>query len=106
MGRRVNRGDVWLAQVGRKVRPVLVLTRSDVIDVRVMVTVAEVTTSRRGLATEVELDRDAVGLDRPSVVNTDGVHTVAQTRLTSYVGAVDDATMADVCWAVAWALGC
>jgi len=39
-----------LAQVGRKKRPVLILTRSEVIDVRELVTVAEVTTSVRGLA--------------------------------------------------------
>jgi len=29
----VRRGEVWLAEIGRKRRPVLVLTRSEVIDV-------------------------------------------------------------------------
>ena len=52
----MNRGEVWLAEVGRKRRPVLVLTRSEVLDVRSLVTVAEVSTSARGLAAEVELD--------------------------------------------------
>jgi len=50
------RGEVWLAEVGRKKRPVVVLTRSEVLDVRALVTVAEVTTSIRGLASEVTLD--------------------------------------------------
>ena len=36
----MRRGELWLAQVGRKKRPVLILTRSEVIDVRRLVTVA------------------------------------------------------------------
>jgi len=47
---------------------VLVLTRSEVLDVRALVTVAEVTSTARGLAAEVPLDHHVVGLDRPSVV--------------------------------------
>jgi mRNA interferase MazF len=102
----VRRGDVWLAEVGGKRRPVLVLTRTAVLDVRLLVTVAEVTTSARGLSAEVALDHVAVGLDRESVVNCDGVHTIAQSRLTSHLGEVDDDTMARVCLALGYALGC
>ena len=43
----MNRGEVWLAQVGRKRRPVLVLTRTEVLDVRSLVTIAEISTSAR-----------------------------------------------------------
>ncbi|MFV1991449.1 MAG: type II toxin-antitoxin system PemK/MazF family toxin [Acidimicrobiales bacterium] len=100
------RGDVWLAQVGRKSRPVLVLTRSEVIEARQLVTVAEITTTIRGLAAEVTFDHVAAGLDRDSVINCDGLHTITQASLTSQVGNLDDDTMADVCWAVAYALGC
>jgi mRNA interferase MazF len=102
----VTRGEIWLAQVGRKTRPVLVLTRSEVLDVRALVTVAEVTTSGRGLAAEVGVDHDDLGLDRPSVINCDGLHTVAQASLTSYVGEVSGDTMGKVCSAVTYALGC
>jgi len=102
----MQRGQIWLAEVGRKPRPVLVLTRSEVIDVRELVTVAEVTTSVRGLAVEVALDHDDVGLDRPSVVNCDGIHTITQSMLTSAIGAVDDDTMRRVCDALNLALGC
>ena len=105
MGGRVNRGDVWLAQVGRKRRPVLVLTRSEVLDVRLLVTVAEISTSARGLAVEVRLDRDSVGLDRDSVINCDGLHTVHQSTLTKRLGSVDETTLARVCIAVSYALG-
>lgn len=102
----MRRGELWLAHVGRKRRPVLVLTRSAVIDVRHLVTVAEVTTSIRGLATEVEVDHAAVGLERPSVINCDGIHTIVQASLTGPIGEVDDATMRRVCSAVSYALGC
>lgn len=84
----------------------LVLTRSEVIDVRELVTVAEVTTSGRGLAAEVDVDHDEVGLGRPSVINCDSIHTVAQSALTGPIGAVGDETMRRVCSAVSYALGC
>jgi mRNA interferase MazF len=102
----MNRGEIWLAQVGRKRRPVLVLTRSEVLDVRALVTVAEITTSMRGLAAEVPLDHDQLGLDRESAVNCDGLHTVPQTMLTEFVAVVGQATLNRVCAAVSYALGC
>jgi mRNA interferase MazF len=102
----VRRGEVWLAEVGRKKRPVLVMTRSEVIDVRALVTVAEVTTSVRGLGSEVDLDHVQAGLDRPSVVNCDGIHTVTQKALTTRVGQVSDDIMRKVCSALSYALGC
>ena len=102
----MNRGEVWLAQVGQKRRPVIVLTRTEVLDVRALVTVAEVSTSARGLAAEVEIDHVAAGLDRESVINCDGLHTIAQSMLTTRIGDVDDTTLRRVCAAVAYALGC
>lgn len=101
----MTRGDIWLAHVGRKRRPVLVLTRPEVIDVRQLITVAEITTTARGLAVEIPLD-EAAGLERASVVNCDGIHTVARSILLSRVGGVDADTMARVCRAVGYALGC
>jgi mRNA interferase MazF len=102
----MTRGEVWLAQVGRKKRPVLVLTRPEVLDVRALVTVAEVTTSIRGHAAEVALDYIEVGLDRRSVINCDGLHTVGQESLTTHVGEVTGETMRKVCAAISYALGC
>jgi mRNA interferase MazF len=102
----VKRGEIWLAQVERKRRPVLVLTRAEVLDVRALVTVAEITTSGRGLAAEVPIDHAQLGLDRESAVNCDGLHTVAQTMLTEFVGIANQATMRRVCVAVSYALGC
>ncbi len=102
----MNRGEVWLAAVGTKRRPVLVLTRPEVLDVRALVTVAEISTSARGLAAEVDIDHNSTGLDRESVVNCDGLHTIDQTTLTTYIGDVDNKTMDRVCSALSYALGC
>jgi len=102
----VTRGEVWLAQVGRKRRPVVILTRSEVIDVRQLVTVAEITTTIRGLAVEVEFDYQSAGINRPSAINCDGIHTIAQASLTKRLGAVDEIVMGKVCWALNYALGC
>jgi mRNA-degrading endonuclease toxin of MazEF toxin-antitoxin module len=102
----MNRGEIWLAEAGRKRRPVVVLTRPDVIDVRALVTIAEVTTSIRHIAAEVEFDHVAAGLDQPSVVNCDGIHTITRASLTTYAGSLDDDAMNRVCAAVTYALGC
>lgn len=106
MGRFVNRGELWLARVGQKRRPVLVLTRSEVLDVRHLVTVAEVTTTIRGLASEVEIDSVEVGLNQPSVINCDGLHTVTRSSLTGPVGQVGEEVLSKVCAATTYALGC
>jgi mRNA-degrading endonuclease toxin of MazEF toxin-antitoxin module len=102
----MRRGELWLAEVGRKRRPVLLLTRSEVLDARSLVTVAEITTSARGLAAEVEIDHVELGLDRPSVVNCDGLHTIPQAWLSGPVGRVEDDVMRKVCSALGYALGC
>ena len=102
----MTRGEIWLAEVGRKPRPVLVLTRPEVIDVRQLITVAEITTSARGLAAEVTFDHEAAGIRRASVVNCDGLHTIPQSSLSARVGTVNEDTMNDVCRAISHALGC
>ena len=102
----MNRGEVWWAQIGRKRRQVLVLTRPEVIDVRELVTVAEITTTVRGLAAEVPLPESASVGAGGSVVNCDGLHTVRRSSLSDPGGELDDRTMRAVCRAVTYALGC
>lgn len=102
----MNRGDIWLAQVGRKRRPVLVLTRNEVLEVRSLVTVAEITSNRRGLAAEVTVDHENAGLDQESAVNCDGLHTIPQSMLAERVGALDTEELERICSAVDYALGC
>lgn len=102
----MNRGEIWWAEVARKRRPVLVLTRSEVIDVRELVTVAEITGTVRGLTVEVPLSESEVGLAVGSVVNCDGLHTVRRSSLSHRVGELNGQTMYSVCRALAHALGC
>jgi mRNA interferase MazF len=106
LGRAVRRGEVWLAELGRKPRPVVVLTRDEVIDVRQLVTVVEVTTQIRGSFVEVPIDCARIGLARESVVNADGLHTIAHTRLTRRLGDLTPAEARRVCAAVRVAIGC
>jgi mRNA interferase MazF len=101
----VKRGEVWLAEVGQKRRPVLVLTRSEVIDVRTLATVAEITTSIRGLASEVEFNHDDVGPSLLSVINCDELHTVLQSSLTSPLGSLNEDVMHKVCSAITYSVG-
>ena len=101
-----NRGEVWWVETASKSRPVLLLTRTEVIAVRELVTVAEITTTERGLAVEVPLDTELGGLPRGSIINCDGLYTIRRSLLQRRCGEVDEPTMAQVCRAVGYALGC
>lgn len=102
----MNRSEVWWAEVGRKRRPVVILTRPEVIDVRESVTVAELTTSVRGLAVEVPVEKDEAGIPEASVVNCDGIYTLRRSMLSRRVGKLSDLTMDRICRALTYALGC
>ena len=72
-----------------KARPVLVLTRDVVRPHMNTVTVAPITTTIRGLSTEVELDA-LNGLDGPCVVACDHVTTIPVDALGEQVGRLLD----------------
>ncbi len=107
MARRVGRGEIWLYHVKTpdKRRPVVVLSRSDVIPLLHTVMVAPVTSAIRGAPSEVRVGVDE-GLKHPSAVNLDHVQTVEQARLTTYVGALDPQKMREICRALAIAVAC
>ena len=72
-----------------KARPVLVLTRELVRPHLMTVTVAPITTTIRGLSTEVRVDA-ANGLSAPSVVSCDNVTTIPAQALGDRVGVLFD----------------
>jgi mRNA interferase MazF len=72
-----------------KTRPVLVLTRELVRPHLNSVTVAPITTTIRGLSTEVPLDA-ANGLSGPSVVNCDNITTIPVEALRDQIGVLLD----------------
>lgn len=77
---------IWLARLD-KTRPVLVLTRDEVRAVRALVTVAPITSTARGLSSEV-LVGPRNGIDRDSVVNLDSIVTVPRDLLVRPIGAL------------------
>ncbi|MGN6189927.1 MAG: type II toxin-antitoxin system PemK/MazF family toxin [Conexibacter sp.] len=72
-----------------KARPVLVLTRELVRPHMAAVTIAPITTTVRGLSTEVPVD-SANGLSRPSVVSCDNITTVPSSALGEQIGVLLD----------------
>jgi mRNA interferase MazF len=103
----VRRGEIWLYEFRApdKRRPVLVLSRTDVIGLLHTVMVAPITTAIRGAPSEVVIGVDE-GLKHASAINLDHVQTVDQHRLGPYVGSVTRDTMTRVCEALAVATGC
>ena len=72
--------------------------------VRHHVTVAPLTTRRRGIAVEVVLDR-ADGLPRACVANLDSVQTIAKARLSSRLTTLHRARVLEVNRALKFGLG-
>jgi mRNA interferase MazF len=103
----VNRGEVWLYRFKApdKRRPVLVLTRQEVIPLLHTVMVAPITSAQRGAPSEVHVGMNE-GLKHDSAVNLDHVQTVERARLMTYVGSLSAARMREVCRALAVASGC
>ncbi|HEY6360683.1 MAG TPA: type II toxin-antitoxin system PemK/MazF family toxin [Vicinamibacterales bacterium] len=107
MARDVVRGDIWQYAFGApdKRRPVLVISRQDVIGLLHTVMVAPITSTIRGAPSEVIVSV-AEGLKHDSAINLDHVQTVEQSRLVKRIGQANAATMHDVCRALAIAVGC
>ena len=99
-----RRGEVWLAQLD-KVRPVVVLTRDPFGRILHSVIVAPVTTTIRGISTEVLLGPDD-GLRVRSVASLDNVQLASRDRLVRSVGRVTAPSMTAICRALALATGC
>ncbi len=103
----MKRGEIWLYRFKppNKRRPVVVLTRPEVIDFLHTVMVAPITSTIRGAPSEVAVGIDE-GLKRDSAVNLDHVQTVDKNRLQRFVGSLDASKMRQVCRALAIATGC
>jgi mRNA interferase MazF len=103
----LERGEIrfYRFRAPDKQRPVLILTRSSVLDYLSSVTVAPITSTIRGIPSEVPLGPDQ-GMKQPCVVNLHNVVTVARSGLGRRLGQLDDEHMAQVCRALAFSLGC
>ena len=72
-----------------KARPVVILTREAVRPYRTVLTVAPITSTVRGLATEVAVGREN-GLDHDSVVACDNITTVPAAAIGPHLGYLRD----------------
>ncbi len=107
MAARIARGDVRLYDFAApdKKRPVLVLTRNSAIAYLSTVTVAPVTSTIRGVPSEVVLDEED-GMKSPCAVNLHNAVTVSQQRMGERVTQLGPARMSEVCAALRFSLGC
>lgn len=107
MARGLNRGEIWLYtfKAPDKRRPVVILTRSEVIGILHTVTVAPITSTIHGAPSEVVVG-PAQGLKHDCAVNTDHLQTVEKHRLSTYIGRLTEEQIGAACGAVAIALGC
>lgn len=107
MAERVSRGQIWLYEFAapNKRRPVLILSRQEVIRLLRTVIVAPVTSTIRGAPSEVVVGVDE-GLKHDSAVNLDHPQTVDQRKLRRYIGSLGSRKMQEVCVALAIATGC
>lgn len=106
MGPAVNRGEIWNFRFDRpdKQRPVLILTRQEMIDMLHTVTVAPLTGTIRGVPSEVVIGPE-IGLKKPSAINLHHVVTVQKSELKRFVGTVSRETLERVKAAMLFALG-
>jgi len=107
MAGRVERGEVRFFRFPApdKQRLVLLLTRASALRYLSRVTVAPITSTIRGVPSEVALGTED-GMKGPCAVNLHNVVTVPQVGLGRRVATLSSARMREVCLALAFALGC
>ncbi len=91
--------DSEIADAPAKKRPALVLTRNSAIAYLSTVTVAPVTSTIRGVPSEVVLNEED-GMKSPCAVNLHNAVTVSQQRLGKRVAQLSSARMNEVCAAL------
>lgn len=103
----LERGEIRLLRFPApdKERPVLILTRGEALRYLGRVTVAPITSTIRGVASEVPLDVDE-GMKHPSVVNLHNIVTVAKSGIGPRIAKLSDEKLLEVCRAISYSLGC
>jgi mRNA interferase MazF len=95
-------GEIWWARTDKR-RRVVVVSRSDVRGLRGQTTVARITTTVRGIPSEVSLDhRD--GFDDACAINCDTLLTIEKSLLERRFGALSTARLAEFDEALRFAL--
>lgn len=102
----MNRGEIWFFEFKKpdKSRPVVVLTRQEMIQHLNTVTIAPLTRTIRGVCSEVVIGPEE-GLKERSAVNLHHVMTVPQSGLRRFVGCLSTSKMEEIKEAMLFALG-
>jgi mRNA interferase MazF len=103
----VKQGDIyWYTfRSPDKRRPVLILTRTSAISYLSGITVAKLTTTIRGAASEVLLTPGEDGVLAECVVNTDNIQTIQKHQLADLITELSPERMREVRTAIEFALG-
>ena len=102
----MNRGDVWWVELpDQKRRPYLVLSRDVSIGVLNSVVSVPLTTTIRGIPTEVLLG-PSDGLQRECVASLDNIGNVPKWAFVDRLGSVSGARMVEICQALKVAVDC
>ena len=107
MAGAIGRGDIRLYRFARpdKERPVLVLTRESATSYLTAITVAPITSTIRGVPSEVLLT-EADGMKGPCAVNLHNLVTVPKGHLGRRVAMLNSERLKEICGALGFALGC
>ena len=107
MAGRLTRGEIRLYRFSApdKQRPVLVLTRESALGYLSAVTVAPITSTVRGVPSEVVLTEED-GMKHVCAINLHNVVTVSKEHLGRRVAKLSTQRLAEVCAALGFALGC
>jgi len=101
----MNRGEVWWVESPRDRRPFVILTRQSAIPVLERVVAAPASTTIRGAATEVPLDRGD-GMPSECVLSLDNVELIPKHYFTTRICRLGPAKMHEICEALGRAVAC
>jgi mRNA interferase MazF len=103
----MKQGDVYwyMFRAPDKRRPVLILTRNSAISYLNSVTVAQITTTIRGVPSEVELTPGEDGVFEECVVNAYNLQTIQKAQLGDLITELSPERMREVRAAIEFSLG-
>ena len=106
MGGRMRRGEVrWYRFAPPdKRRPVVILTRNSILEYLGEVTVAPVTSTVRGIPSEVALAQED-GMPHACAVNCDHLQTVVKSRIEQVITTLSPERMREIRTAIHFSLG-
>ena len=105
IGNQMKRGEIrWYKfQAPDRKRPVIVLTRTSIIEYLNEITIAPITSTIRGIPSEVFLS-EPDGLKKDCVINCDHVQTVSKHKIGSLIGQLSSEKQKELSSAICFAL--